>query len=117
MDPRMQMLMFAVLDGEATPEEARELERQRAENAAAREEYASLQLLFERLRSVPQVDAPQGLAEVAVDRRQRNVPPERRSRSSGFSNPRSRTMSPNRSKRSIWIGGGIAVAAVLAVAF
>jgi hypothetical protein len=117
MDPRLQMLMFAVLDGEATPEESNELTRLLAENEAAREEYESLRRLFERLRSVPPLDAPQDLAGAALDRRQRNAPPERRSRSSGSSKPRRGNMSPNRSKQLIWIGGGIAVAAVLAVAF
>jgi hypothetical protein len=109
--------MFAVLDGEATPEESRELTRLLADNEAAREEYDSLRRLFERLRSVPPLDAPQDLAGAALDRRLRNAPPERRSRSSGSSKTRRGNMSPNRSKQLIWMGGGIAVAAVVAVAF
>ena len=117
MNPRLHVLMFAVLDGEATPEEARELELKLSESATARDEYASMRLLFERLGSIPQLEAP-GIAEAAVKQRRRNAPPSGRSPRSGFSNRgKERSMNPNRSRRSIWIGGGVAVAAVVAVAF
>jgi pentapeptide MXKDX repeat protein len=114
---RAHELMFSVLDGEATAEEAGELERLLAEDAAARDEFSSLQRLFERLRSVRQLQAPQGLAEAAADRRQRLAPPARRGRHSSRGNPGREThMDPNRSKRSLWIGGGVVVVVGIAIA-
>ena len=46
-------LMHAVLDGEATREEARELEAQLARDAAARAQFDELRSVFEQLRRVP----------------------------------------------------------------
>jgi anti-sigma factor RsiW len=54
-------LMHAVLDGEATSEETRELERQLAADPAARAEFDDLKRLFADLSSVPKVYPPEGL--------------------------------------------------------
>ena len=54
-------LMHAVLDGEATSDERRELEARLAHDAAARTQYDELQRLFDGLRGVPQPYAPEGL--------------------------------------------------------
>ena len=63
-DPRHHLLlMSAVLDGEGTQEEARQLERLLAEDAGARAEYDVLSRLFAQLQSVPRLDPPPGLAD------------------------------------------------------
>ena len=59
-------LMHAVLDGEASAAEARELERLLAADPAARAEFDELERLFEALHSVPQQYPPEGLV-AAVD--------------------------------------------------
>ena len=51
----------AVLDGVATPDQARELERQLAVDAAARAEFAQWQRLFVALGRAPQASPPEGL--------------------------------------------------------
>ena len=53
--------MHAVLDGEATPGEARELERLLAADPAARAEFDDLQRLFDGLKAVPMAFPPEGL--------------------------------------------------------
>ena len=59
-------LMHAVLDGEATPDEARELERVLAADPAARAEYADLRFLFEGLSRVPKAFPPEGLVAAVM---------------------------------------------------
>ena len=54
-------LMHTVLDGEATPDEARELDRRLAADPAARAEFEELRRLFDELSHVPQVYPPEGL--------------------------------------------------------
>jgi hypothetical protein len=54
-------LMHAVLDGEATPAEAAELERQLAASPAARAEFEQLRHLFDDLAGVPARHPPEGL--------------------------------------------------------
>jgi len=60
-------LMHAVLDGEATAEEGRELDAVLASDARAREEYEELRGLFEGLRALPQPFPPEGLAASVLD--------------------------------------------------
>src|SRR5690242_20092475 len=65
-------LMHAVLDGEASPAEALELERQLAADPAARARFDDLKQLFETLRAVPRMFPPEGLVAAvtaAVPRR------------------------------------------------
>jgi anti-sigma factor RsiW len=54
-------LMHAALDGEATPAEALELDRQLAADPAARTRFEDLKQLFEALRRVPKMFPPEGL--------------------------------------------------------
>ena len=64
MDPSRHLpLMFAVLDGEASPEEASELERVLADDSAARAEYEAFRNLFKKLQGIPTLDPPPGLTE------------------------------------------------------
>jgi hypothetical protein len=58
--------MQAVLDGEATPEETREIETLVGRDAQARAEFDSLERLFAALRSVPQSHPPEGLVAAAT---------------------------------------------------
>ena len=53
-------LMHAVLDGEASPEEARELDRLLAADPAARARFDDLKRLFGELGSVPKALPPGG---------------------------------------------------------
>jgi hypothetical protein len=130
--------MFAVLDGEGTPEEARELERILAEDAGARAEYEAVRRFFAQLQRVPQVDPPPGVADTAVERFQLSGPPRvsspgaesgkflpskqesisRVPRISYGPPAKEKTMSRNVSKLAMWIGTGVAAAAgVLIAAF
>src|SRR5512146_482074 len=54
-------LMHTVLDGAATPAEARELEARIASDPSARAEFESLKALFDGLSRVPQGFPPEGL--------------------------------------------------------
>ena len=54
-------LMHAVLDGEASDAEARELEMRLAADPAARAEFEDWKRLFEALDAVPKEHAPEGL--------------------------------------------------------
>ncbi|HEX6794889.1 MAG TPA: hypothetical protein VF304_13650 [Casimicrobiaceae bacterium] len=54
-------LMQAVLDGEATPGEARELDQRLAADPAARAHYEELRGLFDDLHRVPKAYPPEGL--------------------------------------------------------
>ena len=58
---RLTELMHGVLDGEATREEIRELERALAADAAARAEFDELKRLFDDLGRVPKAYPPEGL--------------------------------------------------------
>jgi len=59
-------LMDAVLDGEATPSEARELDRLLAIDPAARTEFEQLKKVFDALREVPQAFPPEGLVAAVL---------------------------------------------------
>jgi len=56
-------LMHAVLDGEASDAEARELEMRLAADPAARAEFEDWKRLFEALDAVPKEHAPEGLVD------------------------------------------------------
>jgi anti-sigma factor RsiW len=123
-------LMHAVLDGEATPAEARNLERTLAADADARAEFDSLRALFDELKGVPQALPPEGLvASVMADlpssqlsapsrvigaRAQAGSPisdmARRESRSVPFSG--SRLMK----RKVIFVGAGVAALAVILLA-
>lgn len=57
----LQRLMHAVLDGQASPDEARALEARLAADPDARAEFEAWRSLFGQLRHVPQADAPADL--------------------------------------------------------
>src|SRR5258708_20711699 len=59
-------LMHAVLDGEATPAEARALERRAAADPEARAEFDSLRALFDELKGLPQAFPPEGLVAAVM---------------------------------------------------
>ena len=61
MNRRLDELMQSVLDGDATPEEASELERRLVADAAARARFAEFRRLFDGLREVPKAYPPEGL--------------------------------------------------------
>src|SRR5271167_681055 len=68
-------LMHLVLDGEAKPDEALELQRLLAADPAARAQFEQLRSLFVGLASVPQAFPPEGLvasvmAKIPRDARQ-----------------------------------------------
>ncbi|HEY2816167.1 MAG TPA: hypothetical protein VGK44_03420 [Casimicrobiaceae bacterium] len=68
-------LMDAVLDGEATPAEVRELDRLLAIDSATRTEFEQLKKVFKALREMPQAFPPEGLvAAVLANIPQNSVP-------------------------------------------
>ncbi|MFN2548041.1 MAG: anti-sigma factor [Myxococcales bacterium] len=97
-------LMSLVLDGEATPQQGRELEQLLATDPKAAAEFAALRVLFGQLERVPQLGPPAGLAGPALQRFQ-----------SFPRNPaaKGRTMDPKARKSTLWIGIGAAAAAAV----
>ena len=59
-------LMHTVLDGEATPDEARELDREIAADPSAGREFAELERLFAGLRRAPRSFPPEGLVAAVL---------------------------------------------------
>ena len=136
----LQALMHAVLDGEATLEQAELLERELAANPEARAEYDQLRSLFREMAALSQPHPPEGLV-AAVDAAlpgfsHRASQPLAASRvlgstaddlytaaAKGFPappfHPRSESMSQSTSifaHRKTWVGAGFAaLAAVLVV--
>jgi anti-sigma factor RsiW len=139
-------LIHAVLDGEATDAEARELDRLLAADPHARAEYDGVKRVFDALASVPQPHAPEGLVASVLARlpaRPVPKPPVRQlsselrvSNPSGGDadsinlhrpgargyHPRGHSMSDRNGnptdKRRIWMVGGLAaVAAAIAVGY
>ena len=135
-------LMDAVLDGEATPDEAKALERLLAADCAARAQFDQIKRVFDGLRSIPQAFPPEGLvASVLSNIPQNGFPRARkdqlssRSRVIGVARKEARGTSPGISikgspvpplrewsmnehnsgsrRRNVWIGSSIAVAAAL----
>src|SRR6478735_2777447 len=127
-------LMHAVLDGEASEAEARELEMQLAADPAAQAEFEDWKRLFEALDTVPKEHAPEGLVASIVSAMPQapGAPaaqpfPGRRvlgHTAFGISRQvptRSVTMTEQGSRRifahrKAWLGGGIAAAAAVVVA-
>jgi hypothetical protein len=62
------LLMHAVLDGEAGPEETLELRRVLADSPTARAQFEELRRLFDALRSVPRACPPEGLVASVLAR-------------------------------------------------
>ena len=145
MNPsELTALMHAVLDGEATPAEARELERHLAADAEARAEFDSLRALFDELKGLPQAFPPEGLVAsvmAGLPSHQLSAPSRvigsraqafpgniagspisdtarRASRSVPYSG--SERMNEQRSvprkRKVIWVGAGVAALAVILVA-
>jgi chemotaxis protein histidine kinase CheA len=123
-------LMHAVLDGEATPAQARDLERLLATDAGARTEFEELKRLFDALDRLPHAYPPEGLVAaittavaqqrqlfsqscvIAEDASEtRDAIPDSSTRfrptSGPFPYPRGESMT---NKRKIWFGAGIAAA-------
>src|SRR6476620_4715750 len=73
---RLNELMHAVLDGEATAAEARELDAVLARDAKAKDEFDELRSLFDGLAAVPQRFPPEGLVAAVTA----NLPPIESSR-------------------------------------
>jgi len=95
------LLMHAVLDGEATADETRELRRILADSPSAREQFDELRRLFDELRLVPRAFPPEGLVAAVmaqVPRRRSHTEPIRqlftRSRVIGASSLQTRGGSP-----------------------
>jgi len=65
---RLNDLMHAVLDGEATAVEARELDAVLARDAKAKDEFDELRSLFDGLAAVPQRFPPEGLVAAVTAR-------------------------------------------------
>jgi len=129
-------LMHAVLDGEASNAEARELETRLAADPAARAEFEDWKRLFEALDAVPKEHAPEGLV-ASIASAMPQAPGASGAASQPFPDPRvlghtlfgisrrvptrSVTMTEQSSRRifahrKAWLGGGIAAAAAVVVA-
>ena len=143
-------LMHEVLDGAASAEEARELDRLVAADPAARAQFEELKRLFASLKTMPQAAPPEGLVTEVLARiprrytararlrqlssrwrvlqlysgRVRGRSPSRATRSndsqltlSRRNKDMSRLTSVFSGKRKVWVGGAIALAAVMLVAW
>jgi hypothetical protein len=62
----LDRLMHTVLDGEATPAEAAELDRQLAADLVARQRFDDLKWLFDGFRRVPKAFPPEGLVAAVM---------------------------------------------------
>ena len=128
--PEHLQLMCLVLDGEATSDEVRKLDRILKDDAAARARFEELQEVFAVLARVPKLDPPEGLIATVLAKLDRPNQPFPRSRVSSLeshegrgSNPetttfsRDKTMSSQRTngKRNVYIGIGLAVVGVLLI--
>ena len=129
-------LIHAVLEGEASNAEARELETRLAADPAARAEFEDWKRLFEALDAVPKEHAPEGLV-ASIASAMPQAPGASGAASQPFPDPRvlghtlfgisrrvptrSVTMTEQSSRRifahrKAWLGGGIAAAAAVVVA-
>ena len=143
MKPEDLQLMHEVLDGEASADDARVLNRLLAADPDARAEYEELRRLFEGLNSIRTTAPPDGLIAgvlaqmprrhprrhrlrqlssrwrvlISDSNRLRDKTPNRVTRTQrdfqGEHNIRNAVMSGQTSKRKLWIGAGIAVAALI----
>ena len=67
-DRKLDRLMQAVLDGEASPDEARELERVLAADPAERARFEEFTRLFRDLGRMPRVQPPDGFGAAVMER-------------------------------------------------
>ncbi len=141
----LQRLMQAVLDGEATAEEAAALEGRLAADAGARAEFDALRRLFDGLKALPKKHPPEGLFAAiqsalpatagrssagdqlsaasrvlrplhGIDLRgERTVEQEHQTLPPQRSFPMTQPHPPYSAKRKAWIGAGIALVAVAIV--
>jgi anti-sigma factor RsiW len=130
---RLTELMYAVLDGEASHAESRELETRLAADPAAQAEFEEWKRLFEALDAVPKEHVPEGLV-ASIASAMPEAPGAPGAALKPFPGPRvlghtlfgisrrdptrSVTMTEQSSRRifahrKAWLGGGIAVAAGL----
>ncbi len=141
----LRVLMHVVLDGEASPAQAAELEQKLARDASARAEFDRLKQMFETLDRVVPAAPPAGLADLVVAQAQmpgqefsaaRQLPLgsrviESQVAKSATSTPLGRIFNTvaslgawimseqngnTSSNRKLWIGGGVAAAAAALVA-
>jgi anti-sigma factor RsiW len=70
--------MYAVLDGEATPDEVRSLERLLDADPAARAQFEELSALFREMSRVPRQFPPEGLVAAVMASVPRRPAPGRR---------------------------------------
>src|SRR5258708_7764541 len=121
-------LMHAVLDGEASLDEARELDRILASDPVARSHFGELRALFEHLSRVPKVHPPEGLVhsiltgaqpfwQSPVSRLQSHPFRGREAArpTSGDTIMSQQPKNGNVTKRNIWIGLGLTAAGVILV--
>ena len=131
MKPEHLKLMHEVLDGEASAQDAAELNRLLATDPAALTEYEELRRLFEGLNAARKADPPEGLLAGVLAKMPRRRARRHRLRQlssrwrvlisdsrtqrdfQGEHNRRNAVMSGQSSKRNLWIGGGIAVLALI----
>jgi len=64
--PKQIELMHAVLDGEASEEQSRDLDRILTTNAAAAAEFNQLRQLFHEVSRAPEVNPPDRLVESVI---------------------------------------------------
>jgi hypothetical protein len=125
-------LIHAVLDGEATSVERRQLEAELAADPAVRAEFESLRTLSAQLRALPAQEPPEGLVATVLARLPDSTA---RTADQPFADPRvfgPTTIEPTRRpqgaatrslpmsvekknvpSRRLWIGGGVALAALV----
>jgi anti-sigma factor RsiW len=143
MKPEHTQLMHEILDGEASQDDARVIEGLLAADPAACTEYEELRRLFEGLNAIRKTAPPEGLLAEVLAKMPRQHTRHRRLRQlssrwrvlisdsirlrerslnrvmgtqrdfQGEHNMRNKVMSEQKSKRTLWIGGGIAVVALI----
>jgi hypothetical protein len=121
-------LMHTVLDGEATPDEVRELDLRLASDAAARTEFSQLRSLFDDLGRVPPRLPPEDLQARLLSQANQPLAAPRVIGSSTLRDSFSKFIStlrhtfmadPDRNgadMKKMWMGGAVAVVAVIGVA-
>ncbi len=125
--PAATDLMHAVLDGEATPEQIRDLDLLLARDPAARAEFDELRALFDDLARVPQPEPPENLQQrILAHANQLLATPgvigsstHRTGLTKLISSLRRNIMADNdrsgSDMKKIWMGGAVAAAAVVAI--
>jgi anti-sigma factor RsiW len=132
-------LMHEVLDGEASADDARELDRLLATDTEARAEYEALRCLFEGLNAMSKAVLPEGMVAetlaripsrpkvrhrlrqlssrwrvfVSDSRRPRTKSPARGARTQRNFQGEHNNRNADMNKRNLWIGAGVAAVAVI----